>query len=87
MIRPCCEHERESAEQQNGVPLFWSKRGKVACARHAPLPQSLEWIEAGWCDIPDSANGRHCLYFQCPDCDSKGRSLRHNSHRRGARLT
>ena len=57
--------------------LFWSKRGDVACHVHAPDPQSDRWRLDDWRSIPDEANGRHRLAYQCPRCALDGRRHRH----------
>jgi hypothetical protein len=59
--------------------LFWSRRGHVACRDHAPDMHSKRWQIDGWCSIPESANGRHGLAYQCPHCAPSGRPHRHIS--------
>jgi hypothetical protein len=58
--------------------LYWSKRGHVACAMHAPHPDSGRWHAEKWSCIPDDANGRHGLFYQCPRCAPDGRVHRHS---------
>src|SRR5687767_8777122 len=55
-------------ESSASEPLFWSKRGDVACPIHAPDRQSDRWRLEGWRSIPVEANGRHGLAYQCPRC-------------------
>ena len=50
-------------------PLFWSKRGEIACARHAPEPKSSRWDDDGWKEIPH-VDGRKITY-QCQYCDKR----------------
>jgi len=58
--------------------LFWSKRGRVACAVHAPEQYSDTWTVEGWDRIPDDAQRRHGLTYQCQHCDSGTNSpIRH----------
>lgn len=57
--------------------LFWSKRGDVACAVHAPEAESERWRAEGWCRIPTSAIRRRGLEYQCPRCAPDGRPHRH----------
>jgi hypothetical protein len=57
--------------------LFWSKRGDIACPVHAPDPASDRWRLEAWRSIPDQANGRHGLAYQCPRCAPDGRRHRH----------
>ena len=50
-------------------PLFWSKRGEIACARHAPAQRSSRWSDEGWQVLPD-IEGRRITY-QCQHCDKR----------------
>ena len=50
-------------------PLFWSKRGEIACARHAPAPRASRWTDEGWQALPD-IEGRRITY-QCQHCDKR----------------
>jgi hypothetical protein len=34
--------------------LFWSSMGELACAEHAPSPESSAWIAHGWCSMTES---------------------------------
>jgi CheY-like chemotaxis protein len=47
--------------------LFWSKRGEVACARHAPSNDSDRWRAERWEPIPATA-GEHGIAYQCKHC-------------------
>ena len=47
--------------------LFWSKKGEVACAAHAPAPDSDRWTTEGWRPILE-ADGRRVTY-QCQHCE------------------
>jgi signal transduction histidine kinase len=51
-------------------PLFWSKRGDVACAAHAPDVQSPRWQTEGWVPISNVSSHRP---YQCPLCAPDGR--------------
>jgi hypothetical protein len=53
--------------------LYWSKRGDVACATHAPELQSDRWTADGWCPIPDDMNGRRGRAYQCQLCAPDGK--------------
>ena len=61
------------------MTLFWSIRGEVSCANHAPHPASDRWASEGWVRIPDtsifSPQGRP--RYQCQRCDHSGRALIH----------
>jgi CheY-like chemotaxis protein len=50
-------------------PLFWSKRGEIACAQHAPSADSDRWSREGWQMVPDM-EGRRIIY-QCQHCDKR----------------
>lgn len=50
-------------------PLFWSKRGEIACAEHAPERQSSRWSLEGWQELP-ALEGRRITY-QCQHCDKR----------------
>jgi CheY-like chemotaxis protein len=49
--------------------LYWSKRGEIACATHAPEPTSPQWNEDGWQPVPH-IEGRRITY-QCQHCDKR----------------
>jgi CheY-like chemotaxis protein len=49
--------------------LFWSKRGEIACERHAPAEQSERWNAEGWQRLPE-LEGRRIIY-QCQHCGTK----------------
>jgi len=59
--------------------LFWSKRGEVACADHAPHPSSERWTTEGWARIPDSSvtSTAGLPRYQCQWCAESGRALIH----------
>ena len=47
-------------------PLFWSRKGEIACARHAPELNGERWRDEGWQAVPD-IKGRRVTY-QCQHC-------------------
>ena len=47
--------------------LFWSRRGEIACAEHAPNPQSERWTVEAWQPMPDF--GVRMARYQCQHCD------------------
>ena len=49
--------------------LLWSKRGEIACERHAPAPNSERWNAEGWQLLPE-LEGRRITY-QCQHCDKR----------------
>jgi CheY-like chemotaxis protein len=55
--------------------LFWSRKGEVACATHAPDSANARWAQEGWQPVPD-ARGRRVTY-QCQHC-GKG-AIQHQS--------
>ena len=54
--------------------LFWSKKGEVACAHHAPAPSSDRWTTEAWRPIVASDVGR--IKYRCQHCGG-------TPHRRG----
>jgi hypothetical protein len=56
--------------------LFWSRRGEVACALHAPAGESERWQAERWEAIPADAN-RHQIVYQCPHCSGHKGSIAH----------
>jgi CheY-like chemotaxis protein len=61
-------------------PLYWSKRGEIACGRHAPEEQSDRWTTEGWQAVPD-IEGRRITY-QCQHCGK--RSILHTRRKPAA---
>lgn len=62
---------------QNGQPLLWSRRGRVACEQHAPPRATQQWQDEGWAWIPAFA-GKNKIEYCCQEC--AGGPIR---HRRG----
>jgi len=61
--------------------LLWSRRGEVACATHAPSPDSERWGAERWKPVPmDIAEGR--VRYQCQHC--AGRPIDHRTAGRTA---
>ena len=57
---------RVTAVKRAAMPaLFWSRRGEVACAAHAPADGSPRWTTEAW--APVSARRRR-LTYQCEHC-------------------
>jgi CheY-like chemotaxis protein len=50
-------------------PLFWSKRGEIACGLHAPAEGTERWIGERWQVLPE-LDGRRITY-QCQHCDKR----------------
>lgn len=46
--------------------LFWSRRGEIACADHAPEQGSDRWIDEAWQPMPDF--GVRMAKYQCQHC-------------------
>jgi CheY-like chemotaxis protein len=47
--------------------LFWSRRGEIACAVHAPDGESRRWSDERWTAIPAGA-GNNRIVYQCQHC-------------------
>ena len=56
--------------------LFWSKRGEVACANHAPDSTSARWSEERWSAIP-AETGQQKVLYQCQHCPGALGPVRH----------
>jgi CheY-like chemotaxis protein len=70
-----------SAPTVNPDALFWSRRGEVACAAHAPEAVSDRWRQEQWAPIPvDAGKGR--IVYQCQHCEDRRTPIAHN--RRGS---
>ena len=54
--------------------LYWSKKGEVACANHAPAADSERWTTEGWRPILAS-DGNSGLY-RCQHCEGTPRVSR-----------
>jgi CheY-like chemotaxis protein len=51
------------------MDLYWSKRGEIACVRHAPAEQSDRWNAERWQRLAD-VEGRRIVY-QCQHCEKR----------------
>lgn len=47
--------------------LYWSRRGEIACRKHAPAEASARWIDEGWQSMPDF--GVRMARYQCQHCE------------------
>ena len=55
--------------------LYWSIRGEVACADHAPEIVDPRWAVEGWAPVPVSAGPVQRSRYQCQHCATDGRAL------------
>ena len=63
-----------AARQARETPareLFWSKRGVVACAMHAPAPASETWNLQGWEQVPAWRQTVKVTTLQCQFCHGR----------------
>jgi two-component system response regulator MprA len=51
--------------------LYWSRRGEIACASHAPNSDSERWTADGWSALPAGA-GKGRVRYQCQHCPGHG---------------
>jgi hypothetical protein len=65
------------AREKPARDLFWSKRGVVACATHAPAPASEHWNLQGWQQAPAWRQKVKLTILQCQFC--RGRPYVHHS--------
>jgi CheY-like chemotaxis protein len=61
---------RPGGEKSAGA-LFWSKRGAVACAVHAPEPASETWNVQGWQRVPAWRQRVKGTVLQCQFCHGR----------------
>ena len=54
------------------TPLYWSNRGEVACASHAPELGSMRWYAEGWKDVPPRSRFFPRRGYQCQHCVASG---------------
>jgi CheY-like chemotaxis protein len=59
------------APEKMAVELFWSKRGVVACATHAPAPASENWDVQGWKQVPAWRQSVNTTILQCQFCHGR----------------
>lgn len=73
MVAQACETQppaparRPHAEAPEVSRLFWSRRGEIACATHAPAPESERWQHEQWTAIPPHP-GYQQIVYQCQYC-------------------
>jgi len=60
--------------------LYWSIRGEVACAEHAPPSDDPRWIHEGWNALPVSSGNIKGAKYQCQHCAIDGRAVVHTGH-------
>jgi CheY-like chemotaxis protein len=68
VLSRACRIHHSDPRQKTSTPvqqLFWSRRGEVACALHAPTADSPRWHEEQWSAV---AGGGSRLTFQCQHC-------------------
>ena len=59
--------------------LYWSIRGEVACADHAPSANDPRWVIEGWAPVPVSSGYFHgASRYQCQHCATDGRAIVHS---------
>ena len=59
------------AREKRALELFWSKRGVVACATHAPAPASENWKLQGWQQVPAWRQTVKSTILQCQFCHGR----------------
>lgn len=57
--------------EKPAADLFWSKRGMVACATHAPKPASENWKLQGWQQVPPRRQAVNAAVLQCQFCHGR----------------
>jgi len=64
---PRAEEPEKPARSDVEHGLFWSRRGEVACALHAPSAETERWRDERWSAIPRGA-GKNRVTYQCQHC-------------------
>jgi CheY-like chemotaxis protein len=59
--------------------LFWSRRGEIACALHAPDAQSARWRDEQWMPIAPAAAYQQIVY-QCQHCPGNQGPIQRRPH-------
>jgi hypothetical protein len=60
--------------KSDGQPLYWSRRGEIACEMHAPKSDLNRWTADGWRRVDRARRPLQCA--QCHDGASVKRSPR-----------
>ena len=72
-IRRACDRRQPSSAAASAAVtgLFWSRRGEIACADHAPEADSSRWHDERWAPIPPAADS-HRIAYRCQHCPGDG---------------
>lgn len=72
-VRRACERDQPSVAKAPAIAsrLFWSRRGEIACAQHAPEADSNRWRDERWAPIPPPPD-THRIVYQCQHCPGDG---------------
>jgi CheY-like chemotaxis protein len=72
-IRRACDKRQPSGAAAFAAVtgLFWSRRGEIACAEHAPEADSTRWHDERWAPIPPAADS-HRIAYRCQHCPGDG---------------
>jgi len=65
--RPVATPRHTPSEGGQVSRLFWSRRGEIACATHAPAADSERWKDEQWTPIPPNP-GYQQIVYQCQYC-------------------
>ena len=71
-LRRACDRQPSPVVSRTGAAsrLFWSRRGEIACASHAPEADSSRWRDERWAPIPPTDS--HRIAYQCQHCPGDG---------------
>jgi two-component system chemotaxis response regulator CheY len=72
-VQRACNRQQPAVGKGTTVTsrLFWSRRGEIACAEHAPDPDSARWRDERWAPTPPPAD-THRIAYQCQHCPGDG---------------
>lgn len=72
-VQRACDQQQSPVHRTTTMPsrLFWSRRGEIACAEHAPEADSHRWRDERWAPIPPAPDS-HRIVYQCQYCPGDG---------------
>jgi hypothetical protein len=59
--------------------LYWSDKGEIACADHAPHINDPRWISHRW-KVLSAVLGHHGMLYQCQHCSPSGTPILHKGN-------
>ena len=73
MANKAMEVAKQAREARDTSTLFWSERGEVTCATHAPYPGSDTWNWERWSPMTEEERREWTrLLGRAPECEVCG---------------